>query len=259
MANDSDIEDEPNTCYVQTLLISTENCTDENMFIQSVILSVETWGYFAVDFDYLDYLNDNFTEIEVEIITVPEVEIDDDTIPSNNTNNTVPQPCSLSSTNPIPYGDLDMVNDTTNSSYWFPIVLTPTKFNVTILSNDTDIFYSYSNDTCMPILDYWDNDSLGCPCNDVWNATGYYDNVSNSFKGGREIIPSLCTQNSCQESFFLNDTVRYANLRLNVTAFDNGTVLRTIEITNTSICPEIGYAYGAENIAYSFTWEKPIQ
>jgi hypothetical protein len=239
MANDSDIEDDSNNTYVQRLVISTENCTDESMFIRSAILSVETWGYLAFDFEYLDYLNDNDTS-------------------SNNTNNNVTQPCSLPS-NPIPYADPDMVNSTTNSSYWFPIVLTPTIFNVTILSNDTDIFYSYSNDTCMPILDYWENDTLGCPCNDGWNVTGYYDTASNSFKGGREIIPSLCTQNSCPESFFLNDTQKYANLRLNVTVYDNGTVLRTIEITNMSTCPEIGYTYDADDIAYSFTWERPIQ
>jgi hypothetical protein len=285
VTNDSYVEDqlEYNTSYVETLLISTENCTDENAFINAVFLSVETIGYFAIDFEYLDFLDENFTQPESEMdnpepesMTNPQSEVDvpnpepellnvpdmilspeTDTMPSPDSMPN-PQPnsnmisCPLPSTNPVSYSDLDMVNETTNSSYWFPIVFTPSFFRVTILSNDADIFYSYSNDTCIPILDYWEDDILGCPCNGTWNATGQYDNNTNSFMGGRDITPSQCPPNTCQETFFLNDTQKYANLRLNISVTDNGTVLRTLEITKMSICKEIGYAYSAEDILYSF-------
>jgi len=272
------------TPYVETLLISTENCTDENEFINAVFLSVETMGYFVIDFEYLDFLDENFTQPEPEMDNLePEVDVPDpepellnvpdmilspetDTMPSPDSMPN-PQPnsnmisCPLPSSNPVSYSDLDMVNETTNSSYWFPIVFTPSFFRVTILSNDADIFYSYSNDTCMPILDYWEDDILGCPCNGTWNATGQYDNNTNSFMGGRDITPSQCPPNTCQETFFLNDTQKYANLRLNISVTDNGTVIRTLEITRMSICREIGYNYSAEDILYSFRWgqDKPIQ
>jgi hypothetical protein len=274
VTNDSYVEDqlEYNTSYVETLLISTENCTDENAFINAVFLSVETMGYFAIDFEYME---ENFTQPEPSENPEPESMINPE--PEDNmmpfplnpqpSPNTMPQPnsnmmpCPISSSNPVPYSDLDMVNETTNSSYWFPIVFTPTNFRVTILSNESDIFFSYSNDTCMPIMDYWEDDIMGCPCDGAWNTTGYYDQTTNSFMGGRNITPSLCPPNTCQEMFFLNDTQKYANLRLNISIIDNGTVLRTLEITKMSICKEMGYAYGDGDILYSFKWGqgRPMQ
>jgi hypothetical protein len=274
-----------------------------------VFLSVETIGYFAIDFEYLEMIEnftpqpepsemlnpepESMTNPVPEVITigtipvmvnpvpvlqtipspqsVPDMILSPETvtIPSPNTMpnpNTIPSPqpnpqpnsnmmpCPISSpNNSIPYSDLDMVNETTNSSYWFPIVFTPTNFLVTILFNNTDIFYSYSNETCMPILDYWEDDILGCPCNSTWNTSGYYDPLTNSFQGGRNIAPSQCPPNTCQETFFLNDTQKYANLRLNISVY-NGTVSRTLEITKMSICKEIGYGYDADDILYSFSW-----
>jgi hypothetical protein len=209
--------------------------------------------------------------ILVPAVTLPSPDTMPTTQPSPNTmpnpqpspnpqSNSNTMPCPLLSSNPLPYSNLDMVNETTNSSYWFPIVFTPTNFRVTLLSSNTEIFYSYSNDTCMPIIDYWEDDVLGCPCNSTWNTTGYYDPFTNSFMGGRNITPSECPPNTCQETFFLNDTQKYANLRLNVTIL-NGTVFKTLEITKMSICKEIGYAYGAEDILYSFVWgqDQPTQ
>jgi hypothetical protein len=147
---------------------------------------------------------------------------------------------------------------TTNfTSQWIHVFFTPTNFNVTILSNQTDIFYSAMKEVpCMPMIDYWKNDSLGCPCNGTWNNTGFYNESTKSFEGGRQIMPSLCPKNTCPEAFFLNDTVKYANLRINITDYKNGTVDKTIEITRMSPFKEIGYAFGAEDIIYMYKLEN---
>jgi len=138
---------------------------------------------------------------------------------------------------------------TTNfTSQWVHVFFTPKTFNVTILSNITDIYF-IKNGPCMPLLDYWKNVTLGCPCNGTWNNTGYYNSSSKSFEGGRQITPSLCPNNTCQEAFFLNDTTVYANLRLNTTTWSNGTIAnKTVEITKVSPFKEIGYAYGEKDI-----------
>jgi len=141
---------------------------------------------------------------------------------------------------------------TNTTSQWVHVFFTPKTFNVTILSNETDIYY-IKNGPCMPLINYWKDVTLGCPCNGTWNNTGYYNSSSKCFEGGRQITPSLCPNNTCQESFFLNDTTVYANLRLNTTTWSNGTVAnKTLEITKVSLFKEIGYEYGEKDIIAVF-------
>jgi len=155
---------------------------------------------------------------------------------------------------PSPSINNSTMNATTTNftSQWVHVFFTPKTFNVTILSNETDIYY-IKNGPCMPIIDYWKDVTLGCPCNGTWNNTGYYNSSSKCYEGGRQITPSLCPNNTCQESFFLNDTTIYANLRLNTTTWSNGTVAnKTLEITKVSLFKEIGYAYGEKDIIAVF-------
>jgi len=157
-------------------------------------------------------------------------------------------------TEPVPSPSHPTLNATTNfTSRWVHVFFTPKTFNVTILSNQTDIYY-IKDGPCMPIIDYWKNVTLGCPCNGTWNNTGYYNSSTKSFEGGRQITPSQCPDNTCQEAFFLNDTITYANLRLNITTFVvNGTVAnKTVEITKISLDKDVGYAYGAKDIIAVF-------
>jgi len=158
---------------------------------------------------------------------------------------------------PSPSINNSTLNVTTNfTSQWVHVFFTPKTFNVTILSNITDIYY-IRNGPCMPLIDYWKDVFLGCPCNGTWNNTGYYNSSSKSFEGGRQITPSLCPNNTCQEAFFLNDTIIYANLRLNTTAWSNGTIAnKTIEITKVSPFKDIGYAYGEMDIIAVFLWSN---
>jgi len=161
----------------------------------------------------------------------------------NNSTEQVPSPSMNNST----------LNATTNfTSQWVHVFFTPKTFNVTILSNETDIYY-IKNGPCMPLINYWKNVTLGCPCNGTWNNTGYYNSSSKCFEGGRQITPSLCPNNTCHEAFFLNDTTIYANLRLNTTTWSNGTIAnKTVEITKLSPYKDIGYAYDEKDIIAVF-------
>jgi hypothetical protein len=162
----------------------------------------------------------------------------------------LPSPAMDNTTQPMP----STMNATTNfTSRWVHVYFTPKTFNVTILSNVSDIYY-IKDGPCMPIADYWKNVTLGCPCNGTWNNTGYYNSSTKSFEGGRQITPSECPDNTCHEALFLNDTISYANLRLNITTFvENGTIVnKTVEITKMSPFKDVGYAYGHEDIIAVF-------
>jgi len=91
------------------------------------------------------------------------------------------------------------------------------------------------------------NETVGCPCNGNWVGSNYNEN------SGREIIPDQCPSSSCPEAFFINDTLKYGNVRMNVTVFQNGTIKnKTLEITKMSPIKEIGYAFGAADVLYVF-------
>jgi hypothetical protein len=181
----------------------------------------------------------------------------DTLIPVDNTNSTeqVPSPSinnsTLNATTTTNF--TSNANITTNfTSQWVHVYFTPKTFNVTILSNETDIYY-IKNGPCMPLINYWNHVTLGCPCNSTWNNTGYYNSTSKCFEGGRQITPSLCPNNTCHEAFFLNDTTIYANLRLNTTTWSNGTIAnKTAEITKLSPYKDIGYAYDEKDIIAVF-------
>jgi len=158
---------------------------------------------------------------------------------------------------PSPSINNSTLNATTNfTTQWVHVFFTPKTFNVTILSNITDIYY-IRNGPCMSLIDYWDDVTMGCPCGGTWDNIGYYNSSSQSFEGGRQITPSLCPNNTCQESLFLNDTTVYANLRLNTTTWSNGTIAnKTVEITKVSPFKDIGYAYDEQDIIAVFLWSN---
>jgi len=141
-----------------------------------------------------------------------------------------------------------------NFSIWLHVISTPSKFSITIIDDNATIPYTGVQDgPCMSALQYWQNDTLGCPCDGNWVGDGTYDVITTNTLGGREINPSTCPPSTCPEAFFINDTVKYGNVRLNVTVFQNGTIMnKTLEITKMSIMKEIGYAYGAEDVVYLF-------
>jgi hypothetical protein len=145
-----------------------------------------------------------------------------------------------------------------NFSIWLHVISTPKKFSIAIVDNDANIPYTgVENGPCMPALEYWQNDTVGCPCNGNWVGDGTYDVISSNTEGGREIVLSDCPLASCPERFFLNDTVKYGNVRLNVTVYENGTIMnKTLEITKMSSIKEIGYAFGAADVLYLFTTDK---
>jgi len=146
------------------------------------------------------------------------------------------------------------LSTTGNFSIWLNVFSTPLKFQITILNDDENLPYTgIQNGPCMPALQYWQNETLGCPCNGIWINDGILDESGSTSVGGRVIIPAQCPSSSCPEAFFINDTVKYGKVRLNVTVFENGTIInKTLEITKMSTIKEIGYAFGAADVVYLF-------
>jgi hypothetical protein len=329
-----------NGSYVEKFLVGSGNTTDEEDFIKSVILAIETLGDLNIDYDWENETN---TTVPVPssvspspnpstvVILVPSIEnvpapmpsnpevppepvmnpepgmapinqepapsseepapssqepapSSEEPTPSSQNPDVVPEPMPSGVINlsgekranalpplnnstfpqinitispeqvPAPSINNSTLNATTNfTSQWVHVYFTPKTFNVTIISNITDIYY-INNGPCMPLMDYWKDVTLGCPCDSTWNNTGYYNSSSKCFEGGRQITPSQCPNNTCHETFFLNDTIIYANIRLNTTLFvENGTVAnKTAELTKVSPFKEIGYAYGANDIIAVF-------
>jgi hypothetical protein len=239
----------PNSSYVETLMLGYDNCSEGLNFTDSVFLIVETIGFWIIDVNNTwpeGWDNDGMQNNGGVIVTSDGVG-----------DNTVENP---------EISDFESV--------WYHVYFTPMMFNVTIFAdvdfyytNVTDFYYTnmtdlYENNMtegfCMPMLDYWNNETVGCPCNDTWDTTGYYNSSSNSFMGGRQIIPSQCSnESSCGEMMFLNDTMKYANVRINFTECKNGSVLKTLEFTRTSYDQDVGYTYGAQDIWYVFgAWDQ---
>jgi len=243
----------PNSTYIETLMLGNDNCSETMNFTDSVFLVVETIGFWFIDANNDTWPEGWDNQCDSEDMPQGDVIVSDG---GNDDNNAMNNPAA-NNTEIIGF-----------KSEWFHVYIIPIIFNVTIFnpvdfysSNVTDFYYDnmtdlyYDNMTegfCMPILDYWNNETLGCPCNDTWNTTGYYNSSTNSFMGGRQIIPSLCPNNSCREIMFLNDTVKYANVRINVTEYKNGSVSKTMEMTMTSYDKDIGYSYGVEYLWYIF-------
>jgi len=236
---------EDNDRWIETLMLGIGNCSEVVNQTESVFMVVETMGFFSVD-DKNDTWPENFVV---------------DCAGSSSSKRIVTRPDMGTTSSSV----------TKFNSHWMHVFFTPIKFNVTLLSNQTNIYYSnitdyyyysnvtdfdyYSNITegfCMPIRDYWQNEILGCPCNNTWDTNGYYNSSAMSFMGGREIIPSQCPNDTCSETLFLNDTMKFANVRINVTECKNGTVMKTVEITRRSHNRDIGYTYGVEDIEYVF-------
>jgi len=224
---------------------------------------VETMGFLNIDHLNDTWPEEGFDDVESDVETMPSDP--DDVVVSPDHNGPEPED-----------EDEDEDEDMDNfefESHWYHVYFMPKSFNVTIL-NQTDFYYSnltdfyyrnmtdlyYNNMTegfCMPILDYWNNQTLGCPCNGTWDTNGYYNSTANAFMGGREITPSQCSNDSCRDAFFLNDTIKYANVRINVTNHNNGTVLKTVEITRMSYNKDEGYTYGVQDVAYVYgAWDQ---
>jgi len=233
----------PNSSYRETFMLGNDNCSDSVNFTDSVFLVVETSGFWVIDTnDTWPEGWDSDDEMEIDLGTIVSGEDVEDSMEK----------------------DPEILDF---ESEWYHVYFLPMMFNVTIFddmdfyySNVTDFYYRNMTDlylnnmtegVCMPILDYWNNETIGCPCNDTWDTTGYYNSSTNSFMGGRQIIPNECND-TCGEMMFLNDTMKYANVRINVTECKNGTVLKTLEFTSTNYDKDIAYTYGAENITYVF-------
>jgi len=81
---------------------------------------------------------------------------------------------------------------------------------------------------------------------------GIFNESTGTFVGGRVIARNECAAGSCP-SFYINDTTKYGNVRMNVTVFENGTIInKTLEITKMSTIKEIGYAFGAADVIYLY-------
>lgn len=180
----------------------------------------------------------------VPLIPIPEAVFPKEPSPS-------PQPSMI----PVP-----AVLSSGNFSVWLPVISTPFKYDIYILNEDQPVPYTGTvNGPCMSALGYWQNETVGCPCNGYWYGNGTYNVTSSTFLGGREIVPTQCPSASCPEAFFINDTVKYGNVRLNVTVFQNGTIMnKTLEITKMSVNKAIGYSYGAADVVYVFTGAKNV-
>jgi hypothetical protein len=271
--------------YVEKIFVGTENCTDPG-FVGSIVMVVESLGTFQIDYSAME--NDSFpiTFAPEQTFTSPEPE----TIPSPEPGTplspqpeTVPQPFIFlspqpetepqpSTAIPVPFGaeplqepepstlqepepsTLEIPQKPLSSfSVWLPFILTPLKFQITIVSEKNDIFYTNDkNGPCMPIINYWQDPIVGCPCNGTWVAAGSVDPDTDTIVGGREIQPNLCPNSTCPETLFINETVRYGKVRINQTVYEDGTVGKTAEITQMSSIKEIGYAFGEEDIMFVF-------
>jgi len=242
-------------------MLGNGNCSDDMNFTASVFLVVEAIGSWVIDVE-------NNTWPEGWDNDEEENDEEDDDMPDND----MPDNGGI-------IVDADHTVEENHpeikdfESKWYHVYFTPTMFNVTIFnerdfyySNVTDFYYRNMTDLyvnnmtegyCMPILDYWNNETVGCPCNDTWNTTGYYNSSTNSFMGGRQIIPGQCANDSCREMMFLNDTMKYANVRINITECKNGSVLKTVEFTKMSYEKDMGYTYGVQDIGYIFgAWKQ---
>lgn len=135
-----------------------------------------------------------------------------------------------------------------NFSVWLHVQSVPLKFQVTLIDEDENIPYtSNQSGPCMPAMAYWTDKTLGCPCNGNWIGGGTYN--QSMTMGGREIVPDDCLDSSCPENFYINNTILYGNVRLNVSVYENGTIMnKTLEVTKMSIFKEIGYAFGVADI-----------
>jgi hypothetical protein len=135
-----------------------------------------------------------------------------------------------------------------NFSVWLHVYSVSLKFQVTLIDDDENIPYTENlNGQCMPAIAYWGDKTLGCPCDGNWIGGGTYNQTMT--QGGREIIPDDCADSSCPENFYINDTLLYGNARLNVSVYENGTIMnKTLEITKMSAFKEIGYAFGVADI-----------
>jgi hypothetical protein len=139
-----------------------------------------------------------------------------------------------------------------NFSVWLHVYSVSLKFQVTLIDDDENIPYTESQrGPCMPAIAYWGDKTLGCPCNGNWIGGGSYN--QSMTMGGREIVPNDCPDASCPENFYINDTLLYGNVRLNVSVYENGTIMnKTLEMTKLSATKEIGYAFGVADIMYVY-------
>jgi len=168
------------------------------------------------------------------------------------------EPSPAPVTSPLPVPSPVVLDYTGNYTVWLHVISVPMKFQVTIIDDDENIPYTENaNGPCKPALQYWEDTTLGCPCNGNWFGDGTYNHSVSM--GGREIIPDQCPNSSCPEAFFINDTLLYGNVRMNVTVYENGTIMnKTLEITRLSAFKEIGYAFGAADVVYVYKLANSI-
>jgi len=99
------------------------------------------------------------------------------------------------------------------------------------------MYYTTQNPgDCILPTDYWNNATVGCPCNGTWTT------------GIVRVIPgNLSKCDVCPGRFFFQDYVLYGNIR-----FTNVSNNPKIEITKTSTDEPTGHGYGVADVKYVF-------
>jgi hypothetical protein len=153
-----------------------------------------------------------------------------------------------------------------NATGWTEITYVPDRFYLTILKDNKQVYYTTVDPgECLYPLTLWNDELLGCPCNGTWEANGSYNTTSGRFDGGRVIRKSECENGTCPDSFFLDDSVLYGNIRLinhtneflaeNISVSINGTDadgVFELKLTATSRDSATGFAFGDDDIKYEF-------
>jgi len=139
------------------------------------------------------------------------------------------------------YGDYTLGDDA-NATNFTEIKYTPTWFSVIINKNNKVLFYTAGNPgPCVEPWVYWNSTVYGCPCNEtILEGDSYPRTVV--FPG------NLSECNFCEDRFFLDDSVRYGTIKLETNSNNN---IKTIQLTNTSLDSDIGYAYGPAEVAFT--------
>jgi hypothetical protein len=133
-------------------------------------------------------------------------------------------------------------DDPNPGSSWTKVTYpVPSEYRITLLKNNKAMYYTSSSPgPCLLPVTYWNDASLGCPCNGTW-ALG----VTRTLPG------NLTKCGICPGRFFFSDFELYGNIRIRTVS---GVV--TVEITKTA--PNTtGWTYGVPEILYTFNRVAP--
>jgi len=151
---------------------------------------------------------------------------------------------------------------------WTKLTYTPVVFQATLSkTNPKPVFISpgvlvagptpQQVGPCSVLIDYLNNATVGCPCNDTWTVGAFDANgVSNAT---RTINKTLCTYpngtSSCPEDYYFASRPRYGNFRVTNFTDANNNQMRLLEITRPSFNQTLGWNDSATyaNFTANFT------